>query len=202
MSRKRVYKCEAPTITRNLLCGKAKASASCLEGGVLGGRCPNLVILTVLATAPAPKISPQGKRGTRKQPTENLPRIQPQGLNIKKVLDVINAIQFVPSPKEKGYEAQLYQAFCTKEIPVKYESQRRGARFDLVLGKDEIAVELKVVRNVSTFDPLFGQINRYEKHFRKVIVVLVDQFKNPSIMNEEIERLKGISPGNIEVIVK
>lgn len=198
MPRKRVYKCKAPTITRSLLCGKAKASASCLEGGILGGKCPNLVI----STAPVLKISPRKKRETHKQPTEKLPRTQPHGLNIKNVLDVTDAVQFVPSPKEKGYETQLYQAFHAKGLPVEYESQRRGARFDLVLGKDEIAVELKVVKNVSIFDALFGQIDRYQKQFEKVIVVLIDQFKNPSIMNKEIERLKRISPGNIEVIVK
>jgi hypothetical protein len=197
MSRKRVYKCEAPAITRNLLCGKAKASASCLEGGILGGRCPNLAI----STAPGPKISPREKRETPKQPTENLPSTQPHGLNIKKVLDVINAIQFVPSRKEKGYEAQLYQAFRAKELDVKYQGEGRGARFDLVFGNG-IAVELKVVRNRSIFDPLFGQIDRYQKQFGKVIIVLIDKFENPSIMNEEKERLKRISPANIEVIVK
>jgi hypothetical protein len=75
------------------------------------------------------------------------------------VLDVINAVPFVPSTGENGYEAQLYAAFHTKGLPVEHESQRRGARFDLVLGKDEIAVELEVIRNVSIFDPLFGQID-------------------------------------------
>lgn len=198
MSRKRVYKCGAPAITRSLLCGKAKASASCLEGGILGGRCPNLAI----STAPAPKISPREKRETPKQTTENLPSTQPHGLNIKKVLDVINTIQFIHYPKEKGYEMQLYQALQFAGLLFKHEGMRKGARFDLVLGKDEIAVELKVVKNASIFNPLFGQIHKYQKEIRKIIVVLIDEFKNPSIMNEEIERLKAISSGNIEVIVK
>jgi len=42
MPGKRIYRCEALAIDRAMLCQKTKASASCLEGGILGGKCQNL----------------------------------------------------------------------------------------------------------------------------------------------------------------
>jgi hypothetical protein len=121
-------------------------------------------------------------------------------ISLQKVVDAIKSTPLIPQPKEKGYEAQLYTALHSKGFPVDYESQRRGARFDLVLG--EIAVEIKVVKSASIFDTLYGQVSRYHDQFSKVIIVLIDQFRNPSILNKESERLKKISPGNIDVIVK
>jgi hypothetical protein len=120
-------------------------------------------------------------------------------VNFDGVADAIESIDLVPQPKERAYEAQLYTALKAKGFDVDYESQRRGARFDLVIG--DIAVELKVVKNTSIFDSLYGQVARYCDQFSKIIIVLIDQFRNPSVMDKEIERLKKISP-NIEVIIK
>jgi hypothetical protein len=119
--------------------------------------------------------------------------------SLERVVNAIKSIPLVPQPKEKAYEAQLYAALNAKGFDVDYESQRRGARFDLVIG--DIAIELKVVKNTSIFDSLYGQVSRYYDQFSKIIIVLIDQFRNPSVLNKEIERLKKISQ-NIEVIVK
>jgi hypothetical protein len=119
--------------------------------------------------------------------------------NLEKIVDAIKSIELVPQPKEKAYEAQLYTALRAKGFDVDYESQRRGYRFDLVIG--DIAVELKVVKNTSIFNSLYGQVSRYCDQFSKIIIVLIDEFRNPSVMKQEIARLKKISP-NIEVIVK
>jgi hypothetical protein len=121
-------------------------------------------------------------------------------ISVEKVLDVLKSTPLVPQPKEKAYEAQLYTALNARGFHVDYESQRRGARFDLVVG--DIAIELKIVKNSSIFDALYGQVSRYHDQFRSIIIVLIDQFRNPSVMNSEIERLKKISPRNIEVILK
>jgi len=120
----------------------------------------------------------------------------------KKILEAIKSIPFARSEKEKGYETQLYQWLSAKGYPVEHESLRRGARFDLVLGEDDVAVELKVVKNASVFDPLFGQIHRYKDQFRKVIVVFIDEFRNPSIMKREMARIEKLDPENIKVILK
>jgi hypothetical protein len=129
-------------------------------------------------------------------------KIAIEHINFNSVVRLIESHPLVPQPKEKGYEAQLYSAFTSKGYPVEYEGQRRGSRFDLIIGDDEIAVELKIVKNASVFNSLVGQVMRYKRQFNKIIIVLIDQFKNPSIMKKEIESLKKIDPENIEVIVK
>jgi hypothetical protein len=123
-------------------------------------------------------------------------------INDKKLLEEIKAIPFTRSEKEKGYEIQLYQWLSAKGYPVEHESMRRGARFDLVLGEDDVAIELKVVRSASIFDSLFGQVARYKDQFRKIIVVLIDEFRNPGIMKREIARLEELDPEKIKVIQK
>jgi hypothetical protein len=123
-------------------------------------------------------------------------------INDKKLLEEIKAIPFTRSEKEKGYEIQLYQWLSAKGYPVEHESTRRGARFDLVLGEDDVAIELKVVRSASIFDSLFGQVARYKDQFRKIIVVLIDEFRNPGIMKREIARLEELDPEKIKVIQK
>jgi|GEM_PF-3852876 rRNA maturation endonuclease Nob1 len=123
-------------------------------------------------------------------------------INDKKLLEEIKAISFTRSEKEKGYEIQLYQWLSGKGYPVEHESTRKGARFDLVLGKDDVAIELKVVRSTSVFDSLFGQVDRYKDQFRKIIVVLIDEIRNPDIMKREIARLEKLDPERIKVIQK
>lgn len=129
-------------------------------------------------------------------------RVTIERIDIEEVSQTIMSIPFARQRKESGYEAQLYTALYSLGYPVEYESQKRGARFDLVLGKDELAIELKVVKGASVFDPLVGQIHRYRRQFRKIIIVLIDEFRNPSIMNREIDEIKKIDPENIKVIVK
>jgi hypothetical protein len=73
-------------------------------------------------------------------------------ISLEKVLDAVKSTPLVPQPKERAYEAQLYAALNARGFPVDYESQRKGARFDLVVG--DIAIELKIVENSSKFDAL------------------------------------------------
>lgn len=123
-------------------------------------------------------------------------------ISLRGVLKAIRNISFIPSKREKGYEKQLYQWLRAKKYSVVHESLRRGARFDLVLGDDEIAVELKIIRSSGDFRPLIGQIMQYRDQFRKIIIVLIDLFRNPSIMKKEIKRIKEIAPKDIEIIIK
>lgn len=120
----------------------------------------------------------------------------------KKILRAIKSISFTRAKREREYETQLYQYLQAKDYPVEHERSRRGARFDLVLGENEIAIEIKIIRNASVFDALFGQIHRYKDEFRKIFVVLIDEFRNPSVMKREIRRIEEIEPKKIKVIVK
>jgi len=128
-------------------------------------------------------------------------KITIEKVSVRKVFNAVKSIPFVSAKKERGYETQLYQWLVAKGFEVQHERLRRGARFDLVIGKDEIAVELKVIRSTSQFDRLMGQIMRYKNQFEKIIIVLIDELRNPSIMKQEIKRLKQIDP-NILVVVK
>ena len=129
-------------------------------------------------------------------------KVTVEHISFRGVLKAIRDISFIPSKKEKAYEKQLYQWLRAKKYPVVHESLRRGARFDLVLGDDEIAVELKIIRSSGDFRPLIGQVMQYRDQFRKIIIVLIDLFRNPSIMRKETQRIKGIAPKDIEVIIK
>jgi len=122
-------------------------------------------------------------------------------INEKKLLEDIKMVSFTRSEKEKGYEIQLYQWLSAKGYPVEHESMRRGARFDLVLGED-VAIELKVIRSASIFNSLIGQIDHYKDQFRKIIVVLIDELRNPDIMKREIARVEKLDPEKIKVIQK
>ena len=129
-------------------------------------------------------------------------RISEEHISVRGVLKAIRDVPFIKSKKEKGYEKQLYQYLFAKNYTVLHESSRRGARFDLVLGNNEVAVELKIIKSSSDFRPLIGQIIQYRDQFKKIIVVLIDRFGNPSVMKQEIKRIEGLSRGNIKVIVK
>jgi len=129
-------------------------------------------------------------------------KVTVERISFRSVLKAIRDISFIPSKKEKEYEKQLYQWLRAKKYSVVHESLRRGARFDLVLGDDEIAVELKIIRSSGDFRHLIGQILQYRDQFRKIIIVLIDQFRNPSIMKKEIRRIKEMAPKDIEVIIK
>lgn len=123
-------------------------------------------------------------------------------ISLRGVSQTIKKTQFIKAKKERGYENQLYQWLRAKKYPVVHERLRTGARFDLVVGEDEIAVELKIIKSTSQFNSLFGQIARYKDYFDKIIIVLIDEMRNPSIMNGEIRRLQKIDPKNIVVIRK
>jgi hypothetical protein len=151
---------------------------------------------SIKAVSLAGEIIAQPRR--EKEPTKIVEKAG--RISLEKVLDSVKSTPLVPQPKERAYEAQLYASLNARGFPVDYESQRKGARFDLVVG--DIAIELKIVKNSSIFDGLYGQVSRYHDQFSSIIIVLIDQFRNPSIMNNEIERLKKISPGNIKVVVK
>lgn len=120
------------------------------------------------------------------------------------VCTAIEEISFVPSKKmkEMDYETQAYQTLVAKGFDVQYEKARKGARFDIVVGNDEIAVEIKVIQNASQFYGLVGQIVHYKNQFEKIIVLLIDELRNPSVMKQEIKTLEDLDPGKVIVIKK
>jgi len=147
----------------------------------------------------APLEKKKSKEKITEIKTEKSPTVK---IDEKAVLDEIRLVQFVREKKERGYEIQLFQILRHAKYKVDHERLHKGARFDLVLGEDEIAIELKIIKDSSEFDRLFGQIHRYKDQFRKVIILLKDEFGNPSIMNTEIERIKQLDPEKIEIVVK
>jgi hypothetical protein len=123
-------------------------------------------------------------------------------VSLAKVVNAIENVPFIKAKRERGYQNQLYAYLSAKEFDVQHEKARRGARFDLVIGDDEIAIELKLIKGTSEFDRLIGQITRYKKQFQKVVVVLIDELKNPSIMKQEVKRLEELDPEKVVVIVR
>lgn len=136
----------------------------------------------------------EAKRETKKEQREKT--------NLSKVVSAIEGMSFVRSEKEKDYETQVYQTLCAKGFDVEYEKARKGARFDLVVGNDEIAIEMKVIKNASPFYGLVGQIKHYQKQFDNIIVLLIDEWRNPSVMKQEIKIIKELDPEKIIVIKK
>lgn len=129
-------------------------------------------------------------------------KVTEERISFRGVLGTIKKTQFIKAKKERGYENQLYQFLRAKKYPVVHERLRTGARFDLVLGEDEVAIELKIIKSSGQFNSLYGQIARYKDYFEKVVIVLIDEMRNPSVMNSEIKRLQKIDPKNIVVITK
>lgn len=128
--------------------------------------------------------------------------ITTEKVSFSKVVRTIESIDFIACEKEKDYENQLYQFLGAKGFEVCHEKSRKGARFDLVIGDDEIAVELKIIKGSSEFQRLLGQIMQYKSQFNNIIIVLVDKFGNPSVMKQETKRIKEIDPENIAIVIK
>jgi hypothetical protein len=82
-----------------------------------------------------------------------------------------------------GFVARIRSiSFCqalAQNYPVEYEGAKKGARFDLIIGKDDVAAELKIVRNSGVFDRTVGQISKYRNEVKRIVVVLIDMAKNP-----------------------
>lgn len=128
---------------------------------------------------------------------------QSEKVSLAKVRKAIEEIPFIPSKKEKDYESQVFQALIAKGFKVEYEKTgTKGKRFDIVVGNDEIAIEIKIIRNSSPFYGLIGQITHYKEQFEKIIVLLIDEFRNPSVMNREIKLIEACSPDKIIVVKK
>lgn len=176
MSRKRVYECEASAVGRSLLCGRGKASASCLEGGILGGRCPNLAT----SYAQAPKTgTPKKAETTHRQPRE-VPQLStsekatvPKAVSsqIKEVLKRIR--QFEP-PRRPSKESQLEDLLVTY-LRVWYPDLRtqlsyERAKIDAQIGR--IGIEIKLSPDEGELDRLYGQIDKYLEHLDSVIAVI------------------------------
>jgi hypothetical protein len=124
------------------------------------------------------------------------------GISDYEVLKALKSAPFVGPPDEIGYEAQLSRWLSVRGYPFERERPRKDARFDLVLGENEIAVELKTVRNAIVLERLLGQIYRYKDQFRKIYLVLIDELGDPSMMKREVERIEKMDPEKIKVIVK
>jgi hypothetical protein len=150
-----------------------------------------------------PTAEAQPVKGTKKEDSERVSLASSQAVDSTRVKSAIEAICFVPSERERQYEAQLYQCLLGKGFDTVYEkSLGPGARFDLVIGRNEVAVELKIINGKSDVDRLVGQIMRYKKSFGSIIVVLIDRLKNPSVMKREIERIEEVDQEKVIVIRK
>lgn len=138
----------------------------------------------------------------KEQPTTEVKKGQPEKVSLTKVRNAIEEILFIPSEKEMHYETQVYQSLRAKGFDVVYERSKTGARFDLVVGKDEIAIEIKVIKKAKQLYDLIGQIIHYRDQFEKIIVLLIDELRNPSLMKQEMERIEELAPEKIIVIKK
>ncbi len=128
--------------------------------------------------------------------------IKTEKVSFEKVLRVVKSVSFISSDKEKEYENQLYQYIQATGYDVSHEKSRRGARFDLVVGDDEVAIELKIIKGSSEFQRLIGQVIQHKSQFKNIIILLIDKFGNPSVMKQEIKRIRDIDPENIAIVVK
>lgn len=128
--------------------------------------------------------------------------ISTEKVSLAKVVSSIESVTFIKGDKESEYEKQLYTYLDGRGFDVLHERSHKGARFDLVIGEDEIAIELKLIKGRGQFDQLFSQVSRYKKQFNNIIVVLIDALRNPSIMKEEVKRIEEIDPEKVTVVVR
>ena len=93
--------------------------------------------------------------------------ITTEKVSLSKVVNAIESVPFIKANRELEYESQLYTYLSGKDIDVNHEKSRKGARFDLVIGDDEIAIELKIIRGSSQFDSLIGKFQDTKNNFRR-----------------------------------
>lgn len=124
------------------------------------------------------------------------------GISDEKLLKELRYAPLVSAKKETDYESQLSEWLSKRGIPIERAKPRKRDKFDLVLGKNDVAVELKKVRTVRAFDRLVGLIYRNKDRYRKIFVVLVDELQDPKTIRKEAERIKKMDPEKIKVIVK
>jgi len=107
---------------------------------------------------------------------------------------------FSPSAemKEREYERQLYDQFMKKPLI----SEVKRGKFDFVLGKDQIAVELKAARGFKALDRLTDKISRYLDEYEKIFVVIVDKSSSPEKIEEKAKEIEKIDPKKIRVVIK
>lgn len=176
MSRKLVYKCQASELSRNLFCGKGKASASCLQSGILGGKCADLV------TSYAKESKTRALRKTETthgQPRE-VPQLSTSGeATVQKAVssqikDILRRIRQFEAPRKPSKESQLEDLLVT-HLRVWYSDLRtqlsyERTKIDAQIGR--IGIEIKLSPDEAELDRLYGQIDKYLEHLNSVIAVI------------------------------
>ena len=100
--------------------------------------------------------------------------------------------------KEREYERQLYDQFMKKPLI----SEVKRGKFDFVLGKNQIAVELKAAQGFKALDRLTDKISRYMDEYEKIFVVIVDKSSSPEKIEEKAKEIEKIDPKKIRVVIK
>jgi hypothetical protein len=118
------------------------------------------------------------------------------------VLSTIASIGFLHETQEQGYERQLWQALSSKFRDVEYDESWKDTGFEIVIGKNEVGVKLRIIWDAAIFDQLFSQVHRWKDDVSKIVVVLIDELRNPSTVKKEIERLRSIDPAKVSVVIK
>jgi len=124
------------------------------------------------------------------------------GTDDSNVLKMLRYARFVGSRRERGYETQLSQMLSTKGYPIEPERSRKDGGFNIVLGENDIAIEVKTVKDVNVLNSLIGKIRRHKDRFRKIFIVFIDELQDPSLMRREAKRIEKIDPEKIKVVIK
>jgi hypothetical protein len=219
MRRKQVYRCEASAVGRELFCGKAKANASCLKEGILGGRCSNLVTSYVQV----PKTgTPKKTETTHRQPRkvaglketeemeieQEITRTEKIKTRVRKISIIERRIEgilkgYIPTGRiksERELELQLAGKLSQALGQEKVETQCRSkyGRVDVVVDK-EYAIELKMPSSYSELIRSEGPISHYAEDFKRVFLYVYDEKKILKPM--EKEELQKKLPKNVILMV-
>lgn len=110
-----------------------------------------------------------------------------KGMNVQLVRD------------EEDFEKQLYQRLEAKSYDVERQVAKQGRKIDLVVNR-HVAIELKIADRSKNIQDLIGQVTIYNKYYDTILVGILDYGKVEDL-DEYIEHIEAVSPGNIHVIV-
>jgi len=74
------------------------------------------------------------------------------GTDDNDVLRVLRYTQFAVSRRERGYETHLSQVLSTKGYAIEPERSGKSGGFNVVLGENDIAVEVKIVKDINVLN--------------------------------------------------
>jgi len=99
---------------------------------------------------------------------------------------------------EREFENQLLQWLRAKGFSVRSQVRLDSKNIIDLVVKD-VGIELKLADNTTKVRNLVGQVTVYEKHFRKLLVVILS--KNPSKIMDYVKLIKNVNPEKIFVKV-